>query len=111
MAILQSFFIFILACFFEVGGGYLIWLTLKEDKPIWVGAIGGIGLVIYGIVATLQVQGFGRIYAAYGGVFIAFSLIWAFYFDGFKPDKYDIIGGCITLIGAGIMMYAPRNIH
>lgn len=110
MMILSSLFLFLLACFFEVGGGYLVWLWLREDKPIWVGIIGGICLAIYGVVATLQVQGFGRVYAAYGGFFITFSLIWAFFLDGFKPDRYDIIGAVVAIIGAGIMIYAPRNL-
>ncbi|MDO7252410.1 YnfA family protein [Helicobacter cappadocius] len=111
MLILKSLFIFILACVFEVGGGYLIWLCIKENKPLWVGILGAIALIIYGILATLQVQSFGRVYAAYGGIFIAFSLLWAFFLDGFKPDKYDIIGAFIAIIGASIMMYAPRNLN
>lgn len=109
IATFYSISIFIFACFFEVGGGYLIWLWLKEDKPLWVGIIGAIALGIYGMVVTLQLQSFGRSYAAYGGFFITFSLLWAICFEGFKPDRYDIAGAIVALLGVCIIMYAPRE--
>ena len=109
MKILQSISIFILAGFCEIGGGYMIWLWLKEQKPWWYGVVGGLILVLYGIVATLQPANFGRVYAAYGGVFIILAILWGWKVDGFVPDKFDIIGGVISLIGMGIIMFAPRN--
>lgn len=108
MAVLKSLLIFILAGICEIGGGYLIWLWIKEDKPVWYAVLGGFILALYGVVATLQTASFGRVYAAYGGIFIALSLIWAWSVDGFKPDRYDIIGALIALVGIGIIMYAPR---
>jgi len=108
MNILQSIGIFVLAGLCEIGGGYLIWLWLKEDKPLWYGLIGGLILALYGIVATLQTSNFARVYATYGGFFVIMSLIWAYYFDHFIPDKYDIIGALIVLIGVGIIYYTPR---
>ena len=68
---LQSLLIFILAAFLELGGGYLVWLWLKEDKSFLLGLGGLIALGLYGIVATWQAQDFGRVYAAYGGIFIS----------------------------------------
>ncbi len=66
-----------------------------------------IALGIYGLVATLQPDAnFGRILAAYGGVFVAGSLLWAVVMDGFRPDRYDIIGALICLCGVGVIMYA-----
>ncbi|PAF43055.1 YnfA family protein [Helicobacter sp. 11S03491-1] len=109
MLVAKSIIFFLFACIFEVGGGYLVWLWFKEDKPIWIGVVGGICLFIYGVIATLQVQGFGRVYATYGGFFIVFSLLWAYIFDGFKPDRYDVIGAIITLFGVCVIMYAPRH--
>ena len=109
MAILKSLFIFILAGLCEIGGGYLIWQCLKEDKPWWHGIAGGIILALYGIVATWQTNNFGRVYATYGGIFIVMALIWAWKVDNFKPDKYDIIGAAIALIGACIIIYTPRK--
>jgi small multidrug resistance family-3 protein len=108
MAIFKSVMIFILAGFCEIGGGYLVWLWLKEDKPIWYGILGGSILVLYGVVATLQTESFGRVYASYGGFFIVMSLLWAIKFDHFTPDKFDIIGAIIALIGVCIIYYAPR---
>lgn len=109
MGVIKSLSIFILAGLCEIGGGYLVWLWLKEGKPLWYGIIGGLILALYGVVATWQIAAFGRVYAAYGGVFIILALFWAWKVDGFKPDKYDIIGATIALIGACIIIYMPRN--
>ncbi|WP_421945061.1 YnfA family protein [Pedobacter sp.] len=108
MSIFKSLSIFVLAGLFEIGGGYLIWLWLKEDKPYWYGIIGTFILALYGIIATWQTAEFGRVYAAYGGVFIIMALIWAWKIDGFKPDRYDIIGALIALTGVCIILFFPR---
>ena len=109
MEIIRSLSIFIIAGLCEIGGGYLIWLCLKEDRPLWYAILGGIILALYGVVATWQTANFGRVYAAYGGIFIILALLWAWKVDGFKPDKYDIIGASIALIGACIIVYMPRG--
>ena len=109
MNIIKSLGIFILAGLCEIGGGYLIWLWLKDNKPVWYGISGGIILVLYGVVATWQTANFGRVYAAYGGIFIVMALLWAWKVDGFKPDKWDIAGTLIALIGACIIIYMPRK--
>jgi small multidrug resistance family-3 protein len=109
MNIVKSLGLFVLAGLCEIGGGYLVWLWLKSGKPIWYGVGGGVILVLYGIVATLQTSGFGRVYATYGGIFIVMALIWAWKVDGFKPDKWDLIGACIALIGVCVIMYMPRK--
>lgn len=105
---LYSMFIFLLSALFEVGGGYLVWIWLKNDKSVYIGILGLILLGLYGVVATLQTQNFGRVYAAYGGIFIIFSIFWAYFIDDFKPDIYDILGGIITLLGVCIIMFAKR---
>ncbi len=109
MAILKSLPLFVLAALCEIGGGYLIWIWLKNDKPLWYGIAGGIIMVLYGVVATLQTAAFGRVYAAYGGFFVVISLLWAWKIDNFIPDKYDLIGVAIVLIGIGVIYYTPRN--
>jgi small multidrug resistance family-3 protein len=109
MSIVKSFLFFVLAGLFEIGGGYLVWLWLKQDKPLWYGILGCCILAGYGVVATLQTAGFGRVYAAYGGIFIMMALIWAWKVDGFKPDRYDIIGTIVALAGAFIIVYMPRK--
>lgn len=109
MDVIRSLSIFILAGLCEIGGGYLIWLWLKESKPLYLGIIGAVILIAYGIVATWQTANFGRVYATYGGVFIVMALLWAWKIDGFKPDKFDIIGATVALIGVCIIIYAPRG--
>ncbi len=111
MEIIKSLFFFILAGIFEIGGGYLIWLWLRDGKSLWYGIIGGAVLILYGIVPTLQPpnSNFGRVYATYGGIFIALSILWGWYIDGIRPDKFDLIGCFIALIGVSIIMFAPRG--
>ena len=110
MYIIKSIFNFLLAGLFEIGGGYLIWQWLREGKSLWYALAGAIVLILYGIVPTLQPEGnFGKIYAAYGGIFIVMSLLWGWRIDDITPDRYDIIGAAIALIGVGIIMYWPRG--
>lgn len=109
MKILQSLLVFILSGMCEIGGGYLVWQWLRDGKSWWVGAVGGIVLMLYGVVATLQTENFGRVYAAYGGIFIMMAILWGWKVDGVVPDKYDIVGGVIALLGMGIILFAPRN--
>ena len=109
MTIVRSLLLFLLAGFCEIGGGYMMWLWLKLDKPLWYGIAGTLILALYGVVATWQTATFGRVYATYGGIFIVMALVWAWKIDGFKPDKYDIIGAVIALIGACIIIYMPRK--
>lgn len=74
---LTSLFFFLLAGLAEIGGGYLVWLSVREGKPLWYGLLGGVVLIAYGIIPTFQPEtNFGRIYAAYGGIFIVLSLLW-----------------------------------
>ena len=109
LTIIKSFVLFLLAGLFEIGGGYLVWLWLKDGKPFWYGILGGFILALYGVVATLQTSNFGRVYATYGGIFIVMSLLWAYKVDNYLPDKYDLIGAGIALLGVCIIYYAPRS--
>ena len=101
--------IFILAGLCEIGGGYLIWIWLREGKPWWMGLSGALILVGYGVVATWQQANFGRVYAAYGGIFIALAVLWGWKVDGLKPDKFDLIGAAVALLGMAIIFFAPRK--
>ena len=109
MDTLRSVALFIAAAIAEIGGAWLIWQGVREHRGwIWIGA-GVIALGLYGFVATLQPDpNFGRILAAYGGVFVAGSLAWGITFDGFRPDRYDIAGALMCLIGVAVIMYSPR---
>ena len=106
--VLSSFGLFVVAALLEIGGGYLVWLWLRERKKITYGLIGGIILFVYGIIPTLQLSNFGRVYAAYGGIFVVMAIIWGLIIDKKRPDRFEIIGGGIVLIGALIIFYAPR---
>jgi small multidrug resistance family-3 protein len=108
--ILRSPALFLLAAVTEIGGAWLIWQGVREHRGLgWIGA-GIITLGVYGFVATLQPDAnFGRILAAYGGVFVAGSLAWGVVLDGFRPDRYDLTGATICLIGVTVIMYAPRG--
>lgn len=102
--------LFVVAEICEIGGGYLVWLWLRDNRTVWLGALGGLILFMYGVLPTLQPQTatFARVYAAYGGVFVALSLLWGWWIEGIRPDRYDVIGGFIDLVGVAIIMYAPR---
>ncbi len=108
---LKSIGFFVLAGLLEIGGGYLMWLWLREKWAFWVGALGAFLIILYGVVPTLQNANFGRVYAAYGGVFVTLSIIWGWVIDGVRPDIWDIVGGLICILGVGIIMYAPRPLQ
>jgi small multidrug resistance family-3 protein len=110
MTILRSLLLFALAALAEIGGAWLIWQGVREQRGlVWVGA-GVIALGLYGFVATLQQDAnFGRILGAYGGVFVAGSLAWGTVVDGFRPDRWDVIGALVCLAGVAVIMYAPRG--
>ncbi len=111
MHTLRSIVLFVLAALAEIGGAWLVWQGVREDRGLaWIGA-GVIALGCYGFIATLQPDAnFGRILAAYGGVFVAGSLAWGMAVDGFIPDRWDVIGALVCLAGVAIIMYAPRGV-
>ncbi len=106
---IQSILFFLLAGLCEIGGGYLVWLSLREGKSPWLAVVGMVVLGVYGIVPTLQPTHFARAYAAYGGVFIVLSLLWGWLVDGVKPDRFDWLGSWVAFLGVLIIMYAPRR--
>lgn len=109
MKILTSLAFFILAGLLEIGGGYLVWIWIKDNHKAWVGLLGAILLVLYGVIPTFQPAHFGRVYAAYGGVFVVLSILWGWSVDKVRPDRFDLIGAAITLVGVGVIMYWPRS--
>ena len=107
--VLSSLLLFVIAGLLEIGGGYLVWLWLRNDFSWTLGALGGFVLFLYGIVPTFQKTHFHRVYAAYGGVFIVMSVFWGWLIDGIMPDNYDVIGTIIAVIGILIIFYYPRK--
>ncbi len=102
---------FLAAAILEIGGAWMVWQGVREHRGLaWIGA-GIVALGAYGLVATLQPDpNFGRILAAYGGVFVAGSLAWGTIVDGFRPDRYDLGGAAVCLVGVAVIMYAPRPV-
>ena len=109
MSVLRSILLFALAALAEIGGAWMVWQGIREHRGLaWVGA-GVAAMAAYGFVATFQDDPhFGRILAAYGGIFVAGSLAWGMVLDGFRPDRYDITGALVCLAGVAVIMYAPR---
>ncbi|MCQ9185582.1 YnfA family protein [Streptomyces sp. IBSBF 2953] len=110
MTVARSLALFVVAALFEIGGAWLVWQGIREHRGwVWIGA-GVIALGLYGAVATLQSDDdFGRVLAAYGGIFVAGSIAWGVIADGYRPDRWDVVGALICLAGMAVIMYAPRT--
>ena len=110
MGYARSVALFIAAGLAEIGGGYLVWRWLRAGAPVIVGILGAAILVVYGVIPTLQKSAdFGRIYAAYGGVFVVASLLWGWGVDKNRPDRFDWAGAAVVLAGVAIIYFAPRR--
>ncbi|WP_020576172.1 YnfA family protein [Actinopolymorpha alba] len=110
MTITRSILLFVVAALAEIGGAWLVWQGIREHRGVlWI--VGGVlALGAYGFVATFQPDpSFGRILAAYGGIFVAGSLLWGVLVDGFRPDRWDVAGALVCLVGVALIMYAPRG--
>ncbi|MCD1260430.1 YnfA family protein [Paenibacillus athensensis] len=106
----KAAWLFIAAGLAEIGGGYLVWLWLREGRSVTYGIVGSLVLVAYGVLPTLQsFPAFGRVYAAYGGVFIVLAVLWGWLVDRKAPDLYDWLGAAVCLLGVAIMLWAPRQ--
>lgn len=109
MSVAKTLVLFAVAAIAEIGGAWLIWQGTREHRGVAFIGAGIAALAAYGFVATLQDDNnFGRILAAYGGIFVAGSLAWGMVADGFRPDRFDIVGAAICLLGVGVIMFAPR---
>ena len=108
IVILSTLGLFFFAALLEIGGGYLIWKWLRIDKGKIFGVIGGLILFSYGMIMTLQPENFGKVYATYGGIFVVSSIIWGYWVDKKRPDKFEIIGSVVVLAGVAVMFYFPR---
>lgn len=108
-AIAISLFFFLVAGLCEIAGGYFVWQALREGRSKWLILLGALLLVLYGVIPTVQPAHFGRVYAAYGGVFVVLSLLWGWGIDNQPPDRFDLLGAAIALMGVFVIMYWPRG--
>ena len=102
--------LFLLSGLLEIGGGWLVWMSVREGKPKWWAVAGCAVLIAYGFIPTLQpLDDFGRLYAVYGGIFIGLSFLWGARVDGMRLDTGDLIGSLICLIGVCVILFWKRN--
>lgn len=106
---ISSILLFMAAGAAEIIGGYMVWIWIREGASLIIGTAGFFILCIYGFIPTLQQASFGRVYAAYGGVFIVMSMLWGYAADGTVPDRWDLAGSILALSGAGLIMWGPRS--
>ncbi|MDX6603160.1 MAG: small multidrug resistance family-3 protein [Solirubrobacterales bacterium] len=105
----RSVALFAAAAVAEIGGAYMIWIGLREGRGLGPIVVGAVALVLYGLIVAQQPSNeFGRVLAAYGGAFVIGSLLWGVVFDGFEPDRFDVAGAAVCLIGVGMIMSVPR---
>lgn len=109
MNAIRTISLLLIAGLAEISGAYLIWQWIRSGKSAWLGLLGIGALLIYSLTQTLQPFSFGRVFAAYGGVFIILALLWGWVVDGQAPDRWDWVGSGIALVGAAIILWGPRT--
>jgi small multidrug resistance family-3 protein len=106
--LMKSLALFVVAGLCEIGGGWLVWQWWRKGASPALGVAGAAALILYGFVPTYQPAHFGRVYAAYGGMFVVLSIAWGWSVDHIAPDRFDVIGAALCLSGVAVIMYAPR---
>jgi small multidrug resistance family-3 protein len=108
MESLKPFALYTATATTEIVGCYLPWLWLQQRAGVWVLVPAGLSLALFVWLLTLHPHAAGRVYAAYGGVYVATALAWLWAVDGVRPDRWDLLGGAITLLGAAVIYFGPR---
>jgi len=106
---LKTLSLFFITAVAEIVGCYLPYLWLKEDKSMWLLVPAALSLAAFAWLLSLHPTASGRVYAAYGGVYIFVAILWLWGVDGIKPTTWDIVGACVALLGMSIIMFAPRG--
>ncbi|MBN9787954.1 YnfA family protein [Pseudonocardia sp. TMWB2A] len=105
----MSFLFYILAAIAEIAGCFAFWAWWKLDKPIWWLVPGMVALATFGwLLAQVDTGHAGRAFAAYGGIYIVSAILWGWAVEGQMPDRWDMIGGAVCLLGAAIIFAGPR---
>ncbi len=108
MALLKTTLLFILTAIAEIVGCYLPYLWLRQGASPWLLLPAAASLALFAWLLTLHPTAAGRVYAAYGGVYVATALFWLWAVDGVVPDRWDLLGALVALTGMGIIMSGPR---
>ncbi|HCH1218873.1 YnfA family protein [Vibrio parahaemolyticus] len=101
--------LFILTALAEIVGCYLPYLWLREGKSIWLLLPAALSLALFAWLLSIHPTAAGRVYAAYGGVYIFVAILWLWIVDGIRPTLWDIVGVTVALFGMAIIMFAPRH--
>ncbi|GEB72101.1 MULTISPECIES: YnfA family protein [Pseudoalteromonas] len=101
--------LFIITALAEIIGCYLPYLWLKEDKSILLLIPAAISLALFAWLLTLHPVAAGRVYAAYGGVYVCVALLWLWVVDGVKLTVWDVVGAAVALLGMAIIIFAPKS--
>ncbi|WP_198290723.1 YnfA family protein [Methylophilus sp. 5] len=109
MLLLKTLFLFALTAVAEIVGCYLPYLWLKAGKSAWLLLPAAASLALFAWLLTLHPTAAGRIYAAYGGVYIGVAIVWLWLVDGIKPSGWDLLGAGVAILGMAIIMFAPRS--
>jgi small multidrug resistance family-3 protein len=106
--LLKTFGLFVLTAIAEIVGCYLPYLWLRKDGSFWLLIPGAISLMLFAWLLSLHPTASGRVYAAYGGVYIGVAIFWLYLVDSIRPTTWDLVGAAVAMIGMGIIMLAPR---
>jgi small multidrug resistance family-3 protein len=106
---MKTIAVYAAAALAEIAGCFAFWAWLKLEKSAWWLAPGMVSLALFAwLLTSVESEGAGRVYAAYGGVYIVASLLWLWLFEGLRPDRFDLAGAAVALVGAAIILVAPR---
>ncbi|MBS9477377.1 YnfA family protein [Ancylobacter radicis] len=107
---MRSSVVFILAALLEIAGCFAFWAVLRQGAGVLWLAPGVLSLIGFAALLTqIETSAAGRAFAAYGGVYVAASLVWLWAVEGFRPDRWDLLGGAVCLVGAAIIVFGPRG--
>lgn len=107
---LKTIALFMVTALAEIIGCYWVYLCLRQDKTLWLLLPAGLSLAAFAWLLTLHPTAAGRVYAAYGGVYIFMAIVWLWLIDGIRPTTWDLIGAIVALVGMAIIMFAPRSL-
>ncbi len=106
---LKTLALYLVTAVAEIVGCYLPWLWLRQDRSAWLLVPAAASLALFAWLLTLHPAAAGRVYAAYGGVYVAVALAWLWFVDGIRPGLWDVVGVGVTLAGMAIIAFAPRS--